>query len=89
MDDIISLIDNVSMHLNNGFYDQSLQGNIITMCNHLKLYSHQLEIIYKGMFFLVHIIFELSFQIQANNVFTKINWIEPLLLLEMEVRMND
>lgn len=36
------------MHLSNGYYDQTLQSNIVTMCNHLKLYSHQLEMIYKG-----------------------------------------
>ena len=36
------------MNLNNGYYDQSLQSNIVTMCNHLKLCSHKLETFYKG-----------------------------------------
>lgn len=49
MEDIVSLIDNVAMQLTNGFHDRALQMNVITMCNHLKLYAHQLEAIYKGI----------------------------------------
>ncbi|CAB0033788.1 unnamed protein product [Trichogramma brassicae] len=48
VDDIVALIDNVASQLRSGFYDQSLQSNIVTMGNHLKLYSHDLEMIYKG-----------------------------------------
>jgi hypothetical protein len=36
------------MQLTNGFHDRTLQMNVISMCNHLKLYANQLEAIYKG-----------------------------------------
>ena len=49
VEDIVSLIDNVAMHLTNGgYHDRMLQTNVIAMCNHMKLYFHQLESIYKG-----------------------------------------
>lgn len=48
VEDIVSLIDNVAMQLTNGFHDRTLQMNVISMCNHLKLYANQLEAIYKG-----------------------------------------
>lgn len=51
VEDIVSLIDNVAMQLTNGFHDRTLQTNVVTMCNHLKLYAPQLEAIYKGIQF--------------------------------------
>lgn len=47
IEDILSLIDNVIMQLSNGYHDRMLQTKVITMCNHLKLYSSQLEAMYK------------------------------------------
>ncbi|XP_034176294.1 eukaryotic translation initiation factor mextil isoform X4 [Osmia lignaria lignaria] len=47
VEDIVSLIDNVAMQLTNGFHDRTLQMNVVSMYNHLKLYAHQLEAIYK------------------------------------------
>ncbi|XP_043473763.1 eukaryotic translation initiation factor 4E-binding protein Mextli isoform X6 [Leptopilina heterotoma] len=47
IEDILSLIDNVIMQLSNGYHDRMLQTKVITMCNHLKLYSSQLETMYK------------------------------------------
>lgn len=41
------------MQLTNGYHDRTLQMNVITMCNHLKLYANQLEAIYKGKRLLV------------------------------------
>ena len=54
VDDIVSLIDNVATHLETGFFDQSLQSNVVTMCNHIKLHSHQLEMLYKGILPLIN-----------------------------------
>ncbi|XP_051156303.1 eukaryotic translation initiation factor 4E-binding protein Mextli isoform X2 [Leptopilina boulardi] len=47
IEDSLSLIDNVTMQLSNGYHDEMLQPKVILMCNHVKLYSSQLETIYK------------------------------------------
>ncbi|XP_014204232.1 eukaryotic translation initiation factor 4E-binding protein Mextli isoform X2 [Copidosoma floridanum] len=89
VDDIVSLIDNVAMHLNNGFYDQSLQNNIVRMCNHLKLYSQQLELIYKDQLDRAFIAIRNGSQDERLDMTTRVHLLELIELRAKQWHNNE
>ncbi|XP_032455373.1 eukaryotic translation initiation factor 4E-binding protein Mextli isoform X11 [Nasonia vitripennis] len=89
VDDIVSLIDNVAMCLNNGYYDQSLQSNIVLMCNHLKLYSHQLEMIYKDQLDRAFIAIRNGSQNEKLDMTTRVHLLELIELRAKQWHHNE
>ncbi|XP_011496495.1 PREDICTED: uncharacterized protein LOC105361091 [Ceratosolen solmsi marchali] len=89
VDDIVSLIDNVATHLNSGFYDQLLQTNIVTMCNHLKLFSHQLEMIYKDQLDRAFIAIRNGSQDERLDMTTRVHLLELIELRAKQWHHNE
>ncbi|KAJ8670562.1 hypothetical protein QAD02_001821 [Eretmocerus hayati] len=89
IDDIVSLIDNVAMNLNNGYFDQLLQSNVITMCNHLKLYSKQLESLYKDQLDRAFVAIRNGSQDKRLDMTTRIHLLELIELRAKQWQHND
>ncbi|XP_033232215.1 eukaryotic translation initiation factor 4E-binding protein Mextli isoform X2 [Belonocnema kinseyi] len=89
IEDIVSLIDNVAMHLSNGYYDRMLQTNVITMCNHLKLYSHQLEAIYKDQLDRAFVAIRNGSQDERLDVTTRVHLLELIELRAKQWHHSD
>ncbi|CAL7935907.1 unnamed protein product [Xylocopa violacea] len=89
VEDIVSLIDNVAMQLTNGFHDQALQINVITMCNHLKLYAHQLEAIYKDQLDRAFVAIRNGSQDEKLDLTTRVHLLELIELRAKQWRHTD
>ncbi|XP_046815200.1 eukaryotic translation initiation factor 4E-binding protein Mextli isoform X2 [Vespa crabro] len=89
VEDIVSLIDNVTMQLTNGFHDQTLQMNVITMCNHLKLYAHQLEAIYKDQLDRAFVAIRNGSQDERLDLTTRVHLLELIELRAKQWRHTD
>ncbi|KAI4502187.1 hypothetical protein M0802_002869 [Mischocyttarus mexicanus] len=87
--DIVSLIDNVTMQLTNGFHDQTLQMNVVTMCNHLKLYAHQLEAIYKDQLDRAFVAIRNGSQDERLDLTTRVHLLELIELRAKQWRHTD
>ncbi|XP_031838543.1 eukaryotic translation initiation factor mextil isoform X2 [Nomia melanderi] len=89
MEDIVSLIDNVAMQLTNGFHDRTLQMNVITMCNHLKLCAHQLEAIYKDQLDRAFVAIRNGSQDEKLDLTTRVHLLELIELRAKQWRHTD
>ncbi|XP_017882250.1 eukaryotic translation initiation factor 4E-binding protein Mextli isoform X2 [Ceratina calcarata] len=89
VEDIVSLIDNVAMQLTNGFHDRTLQMNVITMCNHLKLYAHQLEAIYKDQLDRAFVAIRNGSQDEKLDLTTRVHLLELIELRAKQWRHTD
>ncbi|XP_043513742.1 eukaryotic translation initiation factor 4E-binding protein Mextli isoform X2 [Frieseomelitta varia] len=89
MEDIVSLIDNVAMQLTNGFHDRTLQISVITMCNHLKLYAHQLEAIYKDQLDRAFVAIRNGSQDEKLDLTTRVHLLELIELRAKQWRHTD
>ncbi|XP_066594525.1 eukaryotic translation initiation factor 4E-binding protein Mextli isoform X2 [Prorops nasuta] len=89
VEDIVSLIDNVAMLLTNGINDQMLQMNVITMCNHLKLYAPQLESVYKDQLDRAFVAIRNGSQNEALDLTTRVHLLELIELRAKHWRHND
>ncbi|XP_017761916.1 PREDICTED: eukaryotic translation initiation factor 4E-binding protein Mextli isoform X2 [Eufriesea mexicana] len=89
VEDIVSLIDNVAMQLTNGFHDRTLQINVITMCNHLKLYAHQLEAIYKDQLDRAFVAIRNGSQDEKLDLTTRVHLLELIELRAKQWRHTD
>ncbi|XP_076632676.1 eukaryotic translation initiation factor mextil isoform X2 [Colletes latitarsis] len=89
VEDIVSLIDNVAMQLTNGFHDRTLQMNVVTMCNHLKLYAHQLEAIYKDQLDRAFVAIRNGSQDEKLDLTTRVHLLELIELRAKQWRHND
>ncbi|XP_048515420.1 eukaryotic translation initiation factor 4E-binding protein Mextli isoform X3 [Athalia rosae] len=89
VEDIVSLIDNVAIHLTNGYFDRTLQMNVITMCNHVKLYAHQLEAIYKDQLDRAFVAIRNGSQDERLNVTTRVYLLELIELRAKQWRHTD
>ncbi|XP_061937946.1 eukaryotic translation initiation factor 4E-binding protein Mextli isoform X4 [Apis cerana] len=89
VEDIVSLIDNVAMQLTNGFHDRALQMNVITMCNHLKLYAHQLEAIYKDQLDRAFVAIRNGSQDERLDLTTRVHLLELIELRAKQWRHTD
>ncbi|XP_043490618.1 eukaryotic translation initiation factor 4E-binding protein Mextli isoform X3 [Polistes fuscatus] len=89
VEDIVSLIDNVTMQLTNGFHDQTLQMNVVTMCNHLKLYAHQLEAIYKDQLDRAFVAIRNGSQDERLDLTTRVHLLELIELRAKQWRHTD
>ncbi|XP_014599754.1 PREDICTED: uncharacterized protein LOC106784565 isoform X2 [Polistes canadensis] len=89
VEDIVSLIDNVTMQLTSGFHDQTLQMNVVTMCNHLKLYAHQLEAIYKDQLDRAFVAIRNGSQDEKLDLTTRVHLLELIELRAKQWRHTD
>ncbi|XP_014229146.1 eukaryotic translation initiation factor 4E-binding protein Mextli isoform X2 [Trichogramma pretiosum] len=89
VDDIVALIDNVASQLRSGFYDQSLQSNIVTMGNHLKLYSHDLEMIYKDQLDRAFVAIRNGSQDDRLDISTRVHLLELIELRAKQWQRNE
>ncbi|XP_015608856.1 eukaryotic translation initiation factor 4E-binding protein Mextli isoform X4 [Cephus cinctus] len=89
VEDIVSLIDNVAMHLSNGYFDRTLQMNVVTMCNHLKLYAHQLEAIYKDQLDRAFVAIRNGSQDEKLDMTTRVYLLELIELRAKQWRHTD
>nr|XP_012148055.1 PREDICTED: uncharacterized protein LOC100882061 isoform X5 [Megachile rotundata]XP_012148119.1 PREDICTED: uncharacterized protein LOC100882061 isoform X5 [Megachile rotundata]XP_012148177.1 PREDICTED: uncharacterized protein LOC100882061 isoform X5 [Megachile rotundata]XP_012148248.1 PREDICTED: uncharacterized protein LOC100882061 isoform X5 [Megachile rotundata]XP_012148306.1 PREDICTED: uncharacterized protein LOC100882061 isoform X5 [Megachile rotundata] len=89
VEDIVSLIDNVAMQLTNGFHDRTLQMNVVTMCNHLKLYAHQLEAIYKDQLDRAFVAIRNGSQDDKLDMTTRVHLLELIELRAKQWRHTD
>ncbi|XP_076374993.1 eukaryotic translation initiation factor mextil isoform X1 [Megalopta genalis] len=89
MEDIVSLIDNVATRLTNVFHDQTLQMSVVTMCNHLKLYAHQLEAIYKDQLDRAFVAIRNGSQDEKLDLTTRVHLLELIELRAKQWRHTD
>ncbi|XP_046746979.1 eukaryotic translation initiation factor 4E-binding protein Mextli isoform X2 [Diprion similis] len=89
VEEIVSLIDNVAIHLSNGYFDRTLQMNVITMCNHLKLHAHQLEAIYKDQLDRAFVAIRNGSQDERLDVTTRVHLLELIELRAKQWRHTD
>ncbi|XP_076670853.1 eukaryotic translation initiation factor mextil isoform X3 [Andrena cerasifolii] len=89
VEDIVSLIDNVAMQLTNGFHDRTLQISVVTMCNHLKLYAHQLEGLYKDQLDRAFVAIRNGSQDEKLDLTTRVHLLELIELRAKQWRHND
>ncbi|XP_015440542.1 PREDICTED: uncharacterized protein LOC107195250 isoform X2 [Dufourea novaeangliae] len=89
VEDIVSLIDNVAMQLTNGFHDRTLQMNVVTMCNHLKLYAYQLEAIYKDQLDRAFVAIRNGSQDEKLDLTTRVHLLELIELRAKQWRHTD
>ncbi|XP_053983080.1 eukaryotic translation initiation factor 4E-binding protein Mextli isoform X4 [Hylaeus anthracinus] len=89
VEDIVSLIDNVAMQLTNGFHERTLQMNVVTMYNHLKLYAHQLEAIYKDQLDRAFVAIRNGSQDEKLDLTTRVHLLELIELRAKQWRHND
>ncbi|XP_011329101.1 eukaryotic translation initiation factor 4E-binding protein Mextli isoform X2 [Ooceraea biroi] len=89
VEDIVSLIDNVAMQLTNGFHDRTLQMNVISMCNHLKLYANQLEAIYKDQLDRAFVAIRNGSQDDRLDLTTRVHLLELIELRAKQWRHTD
>ncbi|XP_076291862.1 eukaryotic translation initiation factor mextil isoform X3 [Lasioglossum baleicum] len=89
MEDIVSLIDNVAMRLTNVFHDQTLQMSVVRMCNHLKLYAHQLEAIYKDQLDRAFVAIRNGSQDEKLDLTTRVHLLELIELRAKQWRHTD
>lgn len=85
----MSLIDNVAMQLTNGFHDRTLQTNVVTMCNHLKLYAPQLEAIYKDQLDRAFVAIRNGSQDEKLDLTTRVHLLELIELRAKQWRHTD
>lgn len=89
MEDIVSLIDNVAMRLTNVFHDQTLHMSVVRMCNHLKLYAHQLEAIYKDQLDRAFVAIRNGSQDEKLDLLTRVHLLELIELRAKQWRHTD
>ncbi|XP_029037611.1 eukaryotic translation initiation factor 4E-binding protein Mextli isoform X3 [Osmia bicornis bicornis] len=89
VEDIVSLIDNVAMQLTNGFHDRTLQMNVVSMYNHLKLYAHQLEAIYKDQLDRAFVAIRNGSQDEKLDLTTRVHLLELIELRATQWRHTD
>ncbi|KAK0180454.1 hypothetical protein PV327_006094 [Microctonus hyperodae] len=89
VEDLVSLIDNVTSNLTNGFHDPSLQQNIITMCNTLKQCAHQFEAVYKDQLDRAFVAIRNGSQDDRLDLTTRIHLLELIELRAKQWRHND
>ncbi|XP_076243465.1 eukaryotic translation initiation factor mextil isoform X2 [Calliopsis andreniformis] len=89
MEDVVSLIDNVALQLTNGFHERTLQMNVVTMCNHLKLWAHQLEAIYKDQLDRAFVAIRNGSQDEKLDMTTRVHLLELIELRAKQWRHTD